>query len=83
MAELEGCYNLGMRFANREKHAIAMTPALMRAVNQWLDGLIGIQEFIDLTKCTRTSAYSTIARACRAARLRDRVPARSHGDVPA
>jgi hypothetical protein len=26
---------------------------------------IGIQEFIDFTKCTQTSAYSTLARACR------------------
>ena len=37
----------------------------MMAVEQWLDGQIGIQEFIDLTGCTTTSAYSTIARACR------------------
>ena len=31
----------------------------------YADGQIGIQEFIDLTGCTTTSAYSTIARACR------------------
>jgi hypothetical protein len=28
----------------------------MCAVEQWLDGTIGIQEFTDLTKCSRTSA---------------------------
>jgi hypothetical protein len=54
-----------MRYAGREKHAITHTPKIMMAVEQWLGGEIGIQEFIDLTNCTRTSAYSTIARACR------------------
>jgi len=36
-----------------------------------LDGDIGIQEFIGLTGCSRTSAYSTIARACRKLRSED------------
>lgn len=57
-----------MRSRTREKHALALTPPIMHAVEEWLDGTIGIQEFIDLTGCTRTSAYSTIARACRSLR---------------
>ena len=61
----------GMRFANRERRATTLlTPQIARAVDEWLDGMIGIQEFIDLTGCSRTSAYSTIARACRAQRSR-------------
>jgi len=42
-----------MRFPNREEHAITRTPKIMMAVEQWLDGQIGIQEFIDLTHRTR------------------------------
>jgi hypothetical protein len=57
-----------MRFSQREGHGLTLTPKILRAVEQWLDGKIGIQEFIDLTNCSRTSAYSTIARACRAVR---------------
>jgi hypothetical protein len=30
-------------------YAIALTPAIMLAVEEWLDGDIGIQQFIDLT----------------------------------
>ena len=56
------CYNFAMRFAKREKHAIAHSPKIIMAVEQWLDGQIGIQDFIDLTGCTTTSAYSSIAR---------------------
>ncbi len=54
-----------MRFASHEKHAITRSPKLMMAVDEWLDGKIGIQEFMDLTGCSTSSAYSTIARACR------------------
>lgn len=54
-----------MRFSGREKHALVITLRIEKAVDKWLDGEIGIQEFIDMTKCTRTSAYSTIARVCR------------------
>ena len=52
------------------QYGTILTPEIARAVDEWLDGMIGIQEFIDLTGRTRTSAYSTIARACRARRQR-------------
>ena len=32
-----------MRFRKRETHGTRLTPAIMRAVEQWLDDLIGIR----------------------------------------
>jgi hypothetical protein len=44
-----------MRFATHEKHALTHSPRIMMAVEQWLDGEIGIQDFIDLTGCSTLS----------------------------
>jgi hypothetical protein len=56
---------------SHKPYGMPITPSIKRAVDEWLDGTIGIQEFIDLTGCSRTSAYSMIARTCRQLRQRN------------